>query len=69
MDTNVSTENQTAKRYVVTVSYYLYAEDDKAAIREANFHTLKLNQKEDCRASVDGIVESEFGKIGSRKVM
>lgn len=44
------------------------AEDDKAIKREASNYTYQLNKKHDCRATVDGIVESQYGKLGARKV-
>lgn len=69
MNANIEQEKQTDKRYVVNVSLYMYAEDDKAIIREANHFAMKLNHQHDCRASVDEIRESEYGKLGSRKVM
>lgn len=69
MSANIEQAKQTSKRYVVNVSLYMYAEDDKAIIREANHFAMKLNHQQDCRASVAEIRESEFGKIGTRKVM
>lgn len=68
METKVAQQIEKKKRYVVTVSFYMDAEDDKQVIAEANKYTMNLNHQKDCRASVDGIVESQFGKIGHRKV-
>lgn len=69
MSANIVTENQKSKRYVVNVSFYMDAEDDQAIIREANHFAMKLNNQMDCQASVDEIRESEFGKIGTKKIM
>jgi hypothetical protein len=68
MNANISTETQTAKRYVVTVSFYMHAEDDETVIREAMHFANKLNHQKDCKATVDDIRESKFGKMGSRIV-
>ena len=68
MSTNIVQQTENNKRYVVTVSFYMHAEDDKQVISQALKHCHELNKREDCRASVDGIIESKFGKIGQRKV-
>jgi hypothetical protein len=68
MNAKLSTETQTAKRYVVTVSFYMHAEDDETVIREAMHFANKLNHQKDCKATVDDIRESKFGKMGSRIV-
>ncbi len=56
------------KRYVVTVSFFMYAEDDKAIMREASNYTSQLNKEQDCRATVECITQSQYGKLGTRKV-
>ncbi len=56
-------------RYVVTLSFYMEAKDDKAVIEQAHKFATELNKKDDCRATVDAIVESVFGRIGNRKVI
>ena len=66
--TNITQNTNTKKRYVVTVSFFMYADDDKAIVKEASNYTRELNQKHDCRATVDGITESQYGKLGARKV-
>ena len=55
-------------RYVVTVSFFMYAEDDKAIMREASNYTSQLNKDHDCRATVECITQSQYGKLGTRKV-
>ena len=56
------------KRYVVTISFFMYAEDDKDIMREASNYTSQLNKDQDCRATVESITQSQFGKLGTRKV-
>lgn len=57
------------KRYVITLSFYQHSATDAAAITEAMHIADVLNRQHDCRATVDAIVESAYGKIGNRKVM
>ncbi|MFM2307724.1 MAG: hypothetical protein RLZZ367_2393 [Bacteroidota bacterium] len=57
------------KRYVITLSFYQHSATDTAAITEAMHFADALNRQHDCRATVDAIVESAYGKIGNRKVM
>lgn len=56
------------KRYIATISYYIYAEDDADAIRQAQIECDNLNKIEDCNTSIDSIYEQPFGTIGNRKV-
>ena len=63
-----TTQQSEKKRYVVTVSFFMYAEDDKAIMREASNYTSQLNKDQDCRATVEGITQSQYGKLGTRKV-
>ena len=63
-----TTQQPEKKRYVVTVSFFMYAEDDKAIMREASNYTSQLNKDHDCRATVECITQSQYGKLGTRKV-
>lgn len=65
---NVSQENEKKNRYVVEISFYMYADNDKECISNALKHCHELNKLEDCRATVDKITESKFGKNQTRKV-
>lgn len=70
MSANLTQQQQTDKRYVVTVSFYMHAENDKAAVQAASKFTRELNSKDDCKATVDSLTESKFGTIGpGRKII
>jgi hypothetical protein len=57
------------KRYVVTLEKYVFAENDKEAIYQAQKQAVKEQIAEDNRCSVTEIVEQPFGTIGNRKVL
>lgn len=57
------------KRYVVTLEKYVFAENDKEAIYQAQKQAVKEQVTEDNRCSVTEIVEQPFGSIGNRKVL
>lgn len=67
--TNTTQNTPKQKRYVITLSFYQHSATDTAAITEAMHMADTLNRQHDCRATVDAIVESAYGKIGHRKVM
>lgn len=70
MRTNLTQAPEKQKRYVVTVSFYHYADDDKSAVREATKFTNELNKSKDAKASIESITESKFGQFGAgRKIM
>jgi len=49
------------KRYVVTISYYEYAETEAEARKMALELVKELNDNGDCNAEVESIVEKPFG--------
>ncbi len=66
MSTQDTTE-QKNKRYLVTTSYYILAPDDESARKQEIKRVAELNKAEDCRATVDEIIEAPFGKsLGAR---
>lgn len=65
---NTTTQQPEKKRYVVTVSFFMYGKDDKHVIQNATDYANKLNKEHDCRATVESITQSQFGKLGTRKV-
>lgn len=69
MATNIE-EKKKSKRYVVSVSFYMWEDGDEQVKREALHFAAKMNSQSDCLATVDQIVESPFAKVtGLRKVM
>jgi len=56
------------KRFVVTLELYMYDTDDKSVIKQAEKLAKDLQRKDDNQASITGIVEQQFGKMGNRKV-
>ena len=56
------------KRYVVTVSLYMWAESDDEVNKQAEVLAKSINDKHDARCSVDEIVEQPQGTIGNREV-
>lgn len=70
MNANLTQASEKQKRYVVTVSFYHYADDDKSVVSAATKFTAALNKNKDVKASVETITESKFGQIGAgRKIM
>lgn len=61
-----STTNK--KRYIVTLSMYMYAKDDSSIKNKAEKFVTAINQKYDNRASIDSIYEQPFGKLTNRKI-
>ena len=57
------------KRYVVTLEKYVFAENDKEAIFQAQKQATDEQIAHDNRCSVTEIVEHPFGTIGNRKVL
>lgn len=57
------------KRYVITLSAYIYAENDEQACLLSNRyaeHLDRMPNSEDNRAAVIGLCEQPFGKLGNR---
>lgn len=70
MNANLTQASEKQKRYVVTVSFYQYADDDRTAVKDATKFTTELNKSRDAKASIESITESKFGQIGTgRKIM
>ena len=57
------------KRYVVTLEKYVFAENDKEAIFQAQKQATDEQIAHDNRCSVTEIVEQPFGTNGNRKVL
>lgn len=66
---NVNQEQQTDKRYLVTVRYYLHTGNDESAKRESLKLASQLNKADDCQASVDEILEAPYGKKPNRRIL
>tara|TARA_R110000868_G_scaffold400073_2_gene674212 strand:- start:99 stop:290 length:192 start_codon:yes stop_codon:yes gene_type:complete len=56
------------RRYVVTISFYVWEDNDDEAIKVANEFAKNIDDKEDNRCSVDSIHEQEFGSFHSREL-
>lgn len=56
------------KRYVVTLDFYLYAENDESAIKEALKIAYEEDKKFDNRCTVVSLHEQPTGRLGSREV-
>lgn len=56
------------KRYVVTISFYLWEDNDEYAVKEAKAFAKAIDDKEDNSCSVDSIYEQEFGTLGGREL-
>lgn len=54
------------ERYVSVVSLYVYGKDKHKALEEANQFCKELNQKYDCRASVDELYYTPSGFAGTK---
>lgn len=67
-DTIIEKSEDKEKRFVVTVELYMYDTDDKSVIKQAEKLAKDLQRKDDNQASITGIVEQQFGKMGNRKV-
>ena len=56
-------------RYVVTLSAYVWADDDETAKAQGEEYARMLNEQNDCRASVDALCEQPFGKLINRPII
>ena len=61
-------EPSTQKRYVVTADFYVWANDDKEAKREAQKIMSELKDQYDNNASVITIHEQPFGSRDSKSI-
>lgn len=61
-------ETKTQIRYVVTTSFYLYADNDVEAVKEMARIEKEQRSNLDNRFSVDEIAEVRFGKFEKRVV-
>ncbi len=58
-------------RYVVTIDYYVYAQNDWEAVKKAKMDIHTLNTHSDIEmmeSAIVSIVEQPFGTIGNREV-
>ena len=56
------------KRYTLTVDLYIYANTDDEAIKEAKKVIDTLENKDDCKAEILSIHETNFGSLQSREL-
>ena len=56
------------KRYAVTISFYVWEDNDADAVKVANKFAEEIDAKEDNRCSVDSIYEQEFGSLSNREI-
>lgn len=56
------------KRYVVTMDFYLYAENDDEAVKEALKIAYEEDKKHDNKCTVVSINEQPTGRLGFREV-
>lgn len=52
------------KRYVVTLSAYVWANNENDARAQGERYAQVINNLHDCRATVDELRPNEWGKIG-----
>lgn len=69
MSANLKQAEQTNKRYLVTLRYFVHTKDDDAAKKESISLAAKLNKEDDCLASIDEIVEAPYGKVPNRRIL
>lgn len=55
-------------RYLVTVQFYIHADSDEDAKRQADQITFDRRKKYDDHCQVVGLLEQPFGKLGNRRV-
>lgn len=55
-------------RYIVEVSFYIYAENDLDAIEQAQKFADEQNHQQDNNCSVEAITHNNFGSLTPRKV-
>ena len=55
-------------RYVATVEFYVYAENDQAVKNKLNALVDKQRAKHDNNYSILSVVQQDFGEIGNRPV-
>lgn len=54
----------TQKRYVATITVYVYAEDDKSALKASKTICDKINHKDECPdASVESLHSKKYGQL------
>lgn len=51
-------------RYVVTLSAYVWADNEQDARAQGERYAQELNHTHDCRATVDAVCRNEWGQIG-----
>ena len=64
-----TTKIKMSRRYTVTLDLYLYADNDKEAIKQANELAKKLSEKEDNGASVLALYETPFASLVARPII
>ena len=56
------------KRYVATMDFYVYANDDQDAINKSKALADNMNMNLDNQAEITGLVRQEHGAIGNSPV-
>jgi hypothetical protein len=67
IDENINESNEV--RYVVSVDFFVWANDDQNAISEAEAIVNEIDLKYDNTPKITGLVKQEFGTIGNVKVV
>ena len=55
-------------RYIVTISFYMWENDDETVIEKANKYVERIGNKEDNSCELESIVEQPFGRLINREV-
>ena len=64
----INEDNNTEKRYVATVNFYVYAKSDKEALEQMEKFCDKQITKEDNQCSLVNLYEQPFGTTISRNI-
>ena len=56
------------KRYVATMDFYVYANDDQDAVNKSQALANNMNMNLDNQAAITGLVKQEHGTIGNTPV-
>jgi len=55
-------------RYIVTISFYMWENDDETVIEKAQKFCNKTDEKEDNSCELESIIEQPFGRLTNRDV-
>jgi hypothetical protein len=55
-------------RYIVTISFYMWENDDETVIEKAQKYVDRIDTKQDNRCELELIVEQPFARLTNREV-